>query len=199
MKRNFTTEEWNALATSGVSFQIQVEANEGTWVDEPVAPLPDTIATCPDCKYIYPTSRYYYGGANNSSATEVSTLAGVTNDYRTLNKNSFIGFMETQDGKIDRAFACGIKGAAPNANLPYCIEGLTDGSLYASNVEILNNATTGIWQGNCNSQADHMSCHDWNNGSVAVFQNGDVIVYGTESYNNSGSCGVNSGGFILCW
>ena len=28
----FTTEEWNALSSSGVSFQIRVEAQEGTWV-----------------------------------------------------------------------------------------------------------------------------------------------------------------------
>ncbi len=28
----FTTEEWNALSSNGVSFQIKVEAQEGTWV-----------------------------------------------------------------------------------------------------------------------------------------------------------------------
>ena len=28
----FTTEEWNSLQTNGISFQIKVEANEGTWV-----------------------------------------------------------------------------------------------------------------------------------------------------------------------
>ena len=28
----FTTEEWNALTASGVSFQVKVEANEGIWV-----------------------------------------------------------------------------------------------------------------------------------------------------------------------
>ena len=28
----FTTTEWNELSTNGVSFQIKVEANEGTWV-----------------------------------------------------------------------------------------------------------------------------------------------------------------------
>lgn len=31
----FTTEEWNALSSSGVSFQVKVEANEGTWVPAP--------------------------------------------------------------------------------------------------------------------------------------------------------------------
>ena len=32
----FTTEEWNALQSTGASFQIKVEANEGIWVDEPI-------------------------------------------------------------------------------------------------------------------------------------------------------------------
>lgn len=31
-KTVFTTSEWNALASTGVSFQIKVEAREGTWV-----------------------------------------------------------------------------------------------------------------------------------------------------------------------
>lgn len=31
----FTTAEWNELQASGVSFQIKVEANEGTWVPTP--------------------------------------------------------------------------------------------------------------------------------------------------------------------
>ncbi len=30
-----TTEEWNGLATNGISFKIKVEANEGIWVNEP--------------------------------------------------------------------------------------------------------------------------------------------------------------------
>ena len=30
----FTTTEWNSLQTNGVSFQVKVEANEGTWVEE---------------------------------------------------------------------------------------------------------------------------------------------------------------------
>ena len=33
----FTTEEWNALQSSGVSFQIKVEANEGIWVPGSIA------------------------------------------------------------------------------------------------------------------------------------------------------------------
>ena len=32
----FTTEEWNALQETGVSFQVKIEANEGIWIDEPI-------------------------------------------------------------------------------------------------------------------------------------------------------------------
>ncbi len=32
-----TTEEWNSFQTNGVSFQVKVEANEGTWVEEPLS------------------------------------------------------------------------------------------------------------------------------------------------------------------
>ncbi len=39
-----------------------------------------------------------------------------------MNKNHFIGFTEV-DGKIDRAFACGIKGENPNNNVAFCVEG----------------------------------------------------------------------------
>ncbi len=36
-KTVFTTAEWNALQSSGVSFQVKVEANQGIWVEEPSA------------------------------------------------------------------------------------------------------------------------------------------------------------------
>ena len=34
-KTVFTTTEWNSLNTNGISFQVKVEANEGTWVSNP--------------------------------------------------------------------------------------------------------------------------------------------------------------------
>ena len=123
----FTTEEWNALQATGVSFKIKATANEGTWVTGPVP----TIESCPGCKFMYTTNEYQYGGANNANATEVSDIVEtVTNDYTTLNKNIFLGFTETLDGKIDRAFVCGIKGEDPNQGTAYCMEGTTDGSAY---------------------------------------------------------------------
>ena len=35
----FTTSEWNSLHTSGISFRIKVEANEGIWVEEQITAL----------------------------------------------------------------------------------------------------------------------------------------------------------------
>ena len=127
-----TTEEWNALSSGGVSFQIKVEANEGIWTI-----APGSISSCPGCKFIYTTNVYQYGGDDNINATDVSTLTGVTTDYTTLNKNYFLGFTETQNGKIDRAFACGIKGETPNDGKAFCIEGTNDGSKYESNSSLL--------------------------------------------------------------
>ena len=38
----FTTDEWNALQASGVSFKIKATAQEGTWVTAPATPEPTT-------------------------------------------------------------------------------------------------------------------------------------------------------------
>ena len=104
---------------------------------------PGSIDTCPGCKFVFVSSEYQYGGANNSNATLISNMVDtVTNDYRTLNKNYFIGFTETQDGKIDRAFACGIKGENPNQGTAFCVEGTIDDNMkatvYANNQAIVN-------------------------------------------------------------
>ena len=50
-----TTEEWNALSSGGVSFQIKVEANEGTWAPTPVpvvtpTPTPSTVSYVIQCR-----------------------------------------------------------------------------------------------------------------------------------------------------
>ena len=194
----FTTEEWNALKVNGVSFQIKVEANEGVWVTEPVEPVP-TIPSCPGCKFMYATNFYQYGGANNANATVVSTLTGVTDDYTTLNRNYFLGFTETQDGKIDRAFACGIKGTDNNGDVnegtAFCIEGAVDNSKYNDNVSLITGPT--LWNdadftaGRCVDNTLSVTC----NGSVEVFvgSNGDAHVN-----TGSGGCYAVAGFELAC-
>ena len=211
-KTIITTSEWNALQANGVSFQINIEANEGVWVNEqirfdanggtispnykeiengattygtlgtPTPPsgytfegwytdpvngtevtestsytsgtsattlyahytsLPTMAEMCPGCQFMYMIDTFHYGGDDNENATIVSEIpAGVVkDDYRDVvsesNTSWFLGFTETQEGKIDRGFACGIKGDAPNQGRAFCIEGSMDGSTYESNKDIL--------------------------------------------------------------
>ena len=142
----FTTGEWNSLQTNGVSFQVKVEANEGVWVEEL-----GRIESCPGCKFMYTTNTYYYGGTNNPNATLVSTLTGVTNDYRTLNKNYFLGFTES-NGKIARAFACGINDYDASNEIPFCIEGATDESTYSANKDVLDKM---MWAYRCGESLEY--------------------------------------------
>ena len=43
----FTTEQWNALQATGVSFKIKATANEGTWVPAPTTPTPTPAPATP--------------------------------------------------------------------------------------------------------------------------------------------------------
>ena len=175
----FTTSEWNSLQTNGVSFQIKVEANEGIWV---LPPAP-TIPSCPGCKFMYTTNIYQYGGVNNANATMVSSLTGVTNDYTTLNQNTFLGFTETSDGKIDRAFACGIKGEAPNQGTAFCIEGAVDDSTFVPNKTLLNELYGIQIEGSsygCYNGGDDVSCY----GSVYAYADLYGLIVTSEHYDN---------------
>ena len=192
----FTTTEWNSLQTNGVSFQVKVESNEGTWVTAPI--VAPTIDSCPGCKFVYTTNWYNYGGTNNINATEVDDITEtVTNDYTTLNENYFLGFTETQDGKIDRAFACGIKGENPNQGVAFCIEGSTNGSTLTANNALVS-ALYGTYDGETG-----LGCTD-NNGDLYCY--GSVTTYAYISGNafvgldgDAGGCSANDVGNIYCY
>lgn len=153
-----------------------------------------TIASCPNCKFMYTTNDYYFGGANNTNATAVANITEtVTNDYRTLNKNYFLGFTETQDGKINKAFACGIKGENPSQGIAFCIEG---GTQQTDNFTILNNLygqyNSEIGLG-CEETTTSIQC----NGIVSAFNNG---AYGDVNVNSNGvNCSVNSDYTMHCF
>ena len=195
----FTTQEWNALQASGVSFQVKVEANEGVWVEEPIP----TIETCPGCKFMYTTSNYQYGGASNVNATEVANLpAGlVKDDYNDVisssGKNYFLGFTES-NGKIDRAFACGIKGEDPNNGTVFCIEGSPDGSTYSANNSLLR-TLYGL-----RDYGIDLGCLD---GGYDIDCNGAVGAFASNNYNKTVSvrnttnagCAVYGGGTFTCF
>ena len=197
----FTTTEWNALTSSGLSFKIKVESNEGKWVEAPVtAP---TIASCPNCKFIFSTTEFNYGGTNNADATLVSTLSGVTDDYTTLNKDYFIGFTEDQ-GKVDRAFACGIKLGEQNQETAFCIEGTLNGStlVYESN-QLTMTQLFGSFD-----ESSYMGCEisDGDYGNTSCYgsaSTGDMTAYsvknGYASINvEDPYCYVSEGGSVVC-
>ena len=189
-KTVLTTSEWNSLRTNGVSFKVKVVAQEGTWVTEPVVAIP-TIASCPGCQFMYSENTYNYG----ANGTEVSTITdNVSNNYNdviTNDRKFFLGFTE-ENGRIKRAFACGIKGETPNESTPFCIEGSEDGSTFNANITLLNDLTTGIWQNGCRS-SDPLIC----SGLVRAYadDSGDV---NTGSLSTSYYCNVFSNGEINC-
>jgi len=172
--------------TSNLKNDIIEELNEIT----------STIASCPGCKFMYITTQYQYGGANNANATEVSSLpiGVVKEDYTEViassGKNYFLGFTES-NGKIDRAFACGIKGEEPNNGVAFCIEGSTDGSSYTSNNVFLNDLRTGLWQGMCDNRGYLVGC----NGAVLADTRSSGYAY--VGLVSSG-CIVNNSGYLYC-
>ena len=90
-----------------------------------------TIPTCPGCKFIYTEDFLTIGTSNMpSTATDAYTNWTTGEDSHPF----FLGLIEstTTQGKIGRAFACGVENGTP-----FCLEGY-DGSKYADNVGVLN-------------------------------------------------------------
>ena len=74
-KTVLTTTEWNALSTSGVSFQIKVEANEGIWVKEPLTAVGQII------KEVNTTTQINFGNISSASNGQgLYILPGTEND-----------------------------------------------------------------------------------------------------------------------
>ena len=99
-----------------------------------------------------------------------------------------------EDSKIERAFACGIV-TNETEDIPFCIEGTTDGSTVQNNNEVLSSV-----YGNYNDETDtgcelvgdsmrctgsvsadayhrHAAGVDDNNGGCYVFDSGNLICY----------------------
>ena len=134
----FTTEEWNALQANGVSFQIKIEANQGTWVSQP-------IDSCEGCKYYYSTQDIYPVW-NNMSQTPTVITTGLTDNYLKLmednNISSFLGLKLNSSNQVTNAYVCSVRN-----NVPFCLEGSTDGSTYTANQTLLQGAS--LWNNNC--------------------------------------------------
>ena len=127
----FTTNEWNSLQASGVSFQIKVEANEGIWVDNSASPvLPTMDEMCPNCKYMYPEDEIEYGYYDDEDMYHLGSYVSnyeYYDDYRDVialnNRNWpwFVG-MTINNDRIDKLYLCSVKEQAPNLGTPFCIQ-----------------------------------------------------------------------------
>ncbi len=197
-----TTDEWNALQSNGFSFQVKVESKEGIWVEEPAS---RTIESCPGCKFIYTEMIYRYDNGGYSDSLEALEEGNETlyDDYNDVisstGKNYFLGItINDTTHKIEKAYACGIKGENPNMGIPFCIEGLD--SSFTDDSDMLNNSETGIWQGNCELNGNWaVYCE----GDISAALNGDGAAFvGTDVNNNidGGWCAAvyDEGQAFLC-
>ena len=96
-RETFTTEEWNALQTNGVSFQVKVESNEGIWLEAPtvtinfnanggtVSPTSNNImessATYGNLPTPSPNEGYYFDGwyTDQTGGTKVDSSTSYVN------------------------------------------------------------------------------------------------------------------------
>ena len=74
-----TTEEWNSFQTNGVSFQVKVEANEGTWVDDLNRPICIRATslhteTCSQSSNYCYADGYYSGGTMDTTTITYGNL-----------------------------------------------------------------------------------------------------------------------------
>lgn len=211
-----TTSEWNSLLSNPISFKIKAESNEGIWVEEPL--LPGQIASCPGCKFIHTTAKYYYS-ANNCDSAPLSTLTTFSNnnkaledDYREVvaksGNNYFLGFKFDGNGNVTNAYACGIKGEDPNNGTAFCIEGAlsdeyggnstTRSTIFNENKTFLNTLYGPYDNNSGNEQGCSEDVYDGTlfcYGSVSTSQNPNSNV---SVEDNSGACSVYYYGSASC-
>ena len=116
----FTTEEWNALHATGVSFKIKTTANEGTWVENP--DYVPTIPTCPDCVYTYTTTELSVKGPQKSGT--ILQEGEYDRDYRNVITNTrkyFLGLkLDDTTNEIKNAYVCAVKEDEPHMGDAWC-------------------------------------------------------------------------------
>ena len=201
-----TTEEWNSLNTTPISFQITAESNEGIWVEEPAR---GTIESCPNCKFIYTTSQinttWNMAGWDDVNNVPIATTPTVI-DPTTLSesyldvvessgKNYFLGLVTNGSNEVTKAYACGVKN-----DIPFCIEGYSDNSKYNANKTLLNG--TSLWNNTCTEDTSapsypYTTCGSWDgSGSLSANADSDGSVFAGVGYDDC--CGVDSSGSANC-
>ena len=140
------------------------------------------IPSCPGCVFAY-----YTTAKNYSPAGEGDILENGKTDYNEVveesGKNSFLGHILDNDGKIERAFVCHIYN-----DEPFCIEGTIDGSKHESNKALLYSiygqysSTTNI---GCDLHGTILDCTDSTSWATSTVPCGYVSVAGCNATCNS--------------
>ena len=191
----FTTDEWNSFNSTGASFKVRVEANEGIWVEDPAQ---GTIESCPDCKFIYNTSESMFTTWNTTGKTPTQLTSGYSTNYNDIveqsGKNYFLGVITNGSNQIERAFVCGIKD-----DNPFCIEGTSDESKYNNNSSLINGAN--LWANTCSVDSDpsypYTECGSWDDSFILAnaYSNGYVEV----GVDYDDYCNVSPNGELECY
>lgn len=150
---------------------------------------------CPDCVFAYTSEDNKFSFASGSETTLTSSQYKTNyQDVVAETGNAFLGLVLDEDGKIKRAYACGMKG-----NLPLCIEGALDNShggsaATRSNVRQRNKAilvSPNYYNNGC-TDSTNITCNN-SKLSVGVYYSGGVLANAKTS-----RCLISNIGEIYC-
>ena len=113
-------------------------------------------------------------------------------------KNYFLGIKLNSSNQVTNAYACGI-----NNDIPFCIEGTSDGTNYRANETYLNSAS--LYNNTCIEYLDintgygydYIECEPFDNSSLLttlIYDGGDAVVRAEPGFN----CAVSSNGYFVC-
>ena len=164
----FTTEEWNNLQSSGASFQIKVEANEGIWVDEP----------------IYNTLRMN-AVMDNIASTNVSASTGI--DFSKISGDT------DSDGVLDNGEGLYVRAGTENDAYPVVYyRGNVDNNVYFAGKcwQIIRTTETGgtklIYNGENTGTADNPACENTEGTARQITLNVDGTDTNTFPFSGTG-------------
>ena len=148
-----------------------------------------TIDTCPNCVFAFNTDeKCWISSQSSQSCSNETSIANYTNDYRTLNKNHFIGYLLNDNNEILKAYVCNI-----DIDTPFCIEGIL-GTNLGNNEDSFNRKYLEIKEfvlniyGNSKCREDRygLSCDSNLNTEIYVFKSG-----GARTMDINGNCTVD--------
>ena len=138
-----TTAEWNALSSTGISFQVKIEANEGIWVDEPMYNVMRMNAVM-----------------DNIQSTNVSATTGI--DFSKISGDT------DSDNVLDNGEGLYVRAGTENDAYPivYYRGNVTDNNVYFAGHcwQIIRTTETGgtklIYNGENTGTADEPACEN---------------------------------------